>query len=97
MAGIVDTIRGRRSVRTFDARPITPEDRAYVEHVIQSIKNPFGVPVEFQLLDAAEHGLKSPVIVGAHEYRSGALAPSCSRRRSPARRLSRPWRSAQAR
>lgn len=68
MAGIVDTIRGRRSVRTFENKPLTPEDRAYVDQVIQSIQTPFGVPVEFRLLDVAKHGLKSPVIVGAHEY-----------------------------
>ena len=68
MSGIVDTIQGRRSVRTFENKPMTPEDRAYVEGVIQSIETPFGAPVEFRLLDAAEHGLKSPVIVGAHEY-----------------------------
>jgi nitroreductase len=68
MSGIVDTIQGRRSVRTFENKPLTPEDRAYVEGVIQSIETPFGAPVEFRLLDAAEHGLKSPVIVGVHEY-----------------------------
>ena len=68
MSGIVETIRGRRSVRTFDARPLATEDRAFVERAIRNIETPFGVPVEFRLLDAAEHGLKSPVIVGAHEY-----------------------------
>ncbi|MBR3317311.1 MAG: hypothetical protein IKG21_05780 [Atopobiaceae bacterium] len=68
MPRIVDTIRGRRSVRTFEDQPLAPEDRAYVERVIQSIETPFGTPVEFRLLDAAEHGLKSPVVVGAHDY-----------------------------
>ena len=68
MAGIVKTIQDRRSVRTFEDRPLSSDDRTYVEHVIQDIETPFGVPVEFRLLDVAEHGLKSPVIVGAHEY-----------------------------
>ena len=68
MSGIVETIRGRRSVRTFDARPLATEDRAFVERAIRNIETPFGVPVEFRLLDATAHGLKSPVIVGAHEY-----------------------------
>lgn len=68
MAGIVSTIQGRRSVRTFKDQPLTPEDRAYVQHVIGDIQAPFGVPVEFRLLDVATHGLKSPVVVNAHEY-----------------------------
>ncbi len=68
MGRIVDVIQSRRSVRTFENRSLTSEDRAYVEQVIQSIETPFGVPVGFRLLDAAEHGLKSPVIVGACDY-----------------------------
>lgn len=68
MAGIVDIIKNRRSVRTFEDRTLAPEDRTFIEQVIQSIETPFGVPVEFRLLDAATHNLKSPVIVGAHDY-----------------------------
>lgn len=68
MARIVDTIKGRRSVRTFEDRPLTPDDRTFVEQTIQGIETPFGVPVEFRLLDAADHGLKSPVIVDARDY-----------------------------
>lgn len=68
MEGIVETIKGRQSVRTFEDRPLMPEDRTYVESVIGSIETPFGVPVEFRLLSVAEHGLKSPVVVGAHDY-----------------------------
>ncbi len=68
MAGIIDVIQSRRSVRTFEDRPLNPEDRAYIEQLIQSIETPFGVPVEFRLLGATEHGLKSPVIIGAHDY-----------------------------
>ena len=122
MVRIVDVIQSRRSVRTFENRPLTPDDRAYVEQIIRSIETPFGAPVEFRLLDAAAHGLRSPVIVGAHEYvaakvervqelsslwaspsrhsvsarQSEELAPSCSRHRSLASRLRKPWRSAQA-
>ena len=68
MARIVDTIQGRRSVRTLEDRPLAPDDRAFVEQTIQDIKTPFGAPVEFRLLDAAAHGLKSPVIVDARDY-----------------------------
>ena len=68
MAGIVDVIQSRRSVRTFKDQSLTSDDQTYVEHVIQSLETPFGAPVEFRFLDAVAHGLKSPVIIGAHKY-----------------------------
>ena len=68
MASIAQTIRSRTSVRTFDGNPLTPQDRADLEGFLSHVETPFGVPVEFRMLDVAEHGLKSPVIVGAHTY-----------------------------
>lgn len=63
-----DMIRKRKSVRTFDGKPLKNEDRLALEQYIKSQTNPFGVPVEFRLLDAKEYGLSSPVIVGADLY-----------------------------
>ncbi|MFN2937426.1 nitroreductase family protein [Lachnospiraceae bacterium YH-ros2226] len=61
-------IRKRKSVRTFDGKPLKNEDRLALEEYIKSQTNPFGVPVEFRLLDAKEYGLSSPVIVGTDLY-----------------------------
>ena len=44
------------------------ERRAALETFVQTLENPFGVPVEFRLLDAKEHGLSSSVIAGAETY-----------------------------
>lgn len=63
-----ELIRMRRSVRTFDGVRLTDGDRAFLEESVSSLTDPWGVPVEFRLLDAKEHGLSSPVIVGAQEY-----------------------------
>ena len=63
-----DMIRKRKSVRTFDGKPLKNENRLALEQYIKSQTNPFGVPVEFCLLDAKEYGLSSPVIVGADLY-----------------------------
>lgn len=63
-----DMIRKRKSVRTFDGKTLKNEDRLALEQYIQSQTNPFGVPVEFRLLDAKEYGLSSPVIVGTDLY-----------------------------
>ena len=65
---ITDLIRQRKSVRTFDGRPLGIDDRSALENYTTSLTNPFSVPITFRLLDAKEHGLSSPVIVGADTY-----------------------------
>jgi len=63
-----ELMRHRKSVRTFDGRPLTDGDRRSLEEAVSALGNPFGVPVTFRLLNAKENGLTSPVIVGAEEY-----------------------------
>lgn len=63
-----EAIRSRKSVRTFDERPLSPEDRRRLEEYAAALHNPFGIPVEFRFLDAKENNLSSPVIVGADLY-----------------------------
>lgn len=74
MSELLKTIRGRKSVRTFDGRPVSAEDRERLEKYIGAITNPFGVPVRFTLLDAGEHGLSSPVLSGETLYVAGMVA-----------------------
>ncbi len=63
-----DMIRKRRSVRTFTGEPLKIEDRTELEEFVQAPTNPFGVPVDFRLLDVGKYGLSSPVIIGADVY-----------------------------
>ena len=63
-----EAIRHRKSVRSFDGRPLKDGERAAMEQYIQSVSNPFDVPVEFRMLDAKAYGLSSPVVVGAGQY-----------------------------
>lgn len=63
-----DMIKQRKSVRTFDGKPLSDADRKSLESFVSSIDNPFGVPVEFRLLEAKENNLSSPVIVGESAY-----------------------------
>ena len=65
---IKDIIRKRRSVRTYSTEPVRVEDIKKIEDYIQTIDDPFGVPIEYRFLDAKEHGLSSPVIVGEGMY-----------------------------
>lgn len=63
-----EMIKQRRSVRTFDGKTLSNENRKNLEEYVRSLTNPFDVPVEFRLLDAKEYQLSSPVIVGEHTY-----------------------------
>lgn len=68
MASVMELIESRRSVRSFDGRELEPEDLAALKEFMGRLRNPFDVAVEFRLLDAEEHGLKSPVIVGERTF-----------------------------
>ena len=68
MQSVKEVIKARQSVRTFDGKGVSEQDRQKLESYVQSLRNPFGVGVTFKFLNAKEHNLTSPVIVGADEY-----------------------------
>lgn len=45
-----ETIEKRRSVRTYDGRPLAEEHKAKLMECAESLSNPFGVPVTVRLL-----------------------------------------------
>ena len=65
MDNIANLMRGRRSVRTYEVRPLSPEDLEKLSSFMERIENPYGIPVEFKLLDGKTRKLKCPVISGA--------------------------------
>ncbi len=73
MTELLKLIRGRKSVRSFDGKPVRAEDREKIEQYLPTITNPFGIPVRFVLLDAKEHGLSSPVLSGETLYAAGKV------------------------
>ena len=73
MNDIAELIRTRRSVRTFDGQALSDVHRQKIDEFIKDIPNPFGIPVEFVLLDAKEHGLASPVLSGERMYVAGMV------------------------
>ncbi len=68
---LAESIKSRKSVRSFSGKPLRPEDREKIEEFLSGIENPFDVPVRFVLLDAREQGLSSPVITGETLYAAG--------------------------
>ena len=73
MSELLEIIKGRKSVRSFDEQPLSAEDRSRLERYMETIVNPFGVPVRFVLLDAKENGLSSPVLTGESLYVAGKV------------------------
>ncbi len=73
MNDLMEIIKGRKSIRTFDGSTLSDMHRQILEDYIKDIPNPFGIPVEFVLLDAKEHGLSSPVLSGEKLYVAGKV------------------------
>lgn len=73
MDNIEKLIRARRSVRTFDECPVDTDTRRQLAAFAAQVKNPYGLPIEFRLLDAEEYKLSSPVVSGGSLYIGGKM------------------------
>ncbi|MBR6050511.1 MAG: nitroreductase [Clostridia bacterium] len=70
---ILDTIKNRRSVRTFEGIALRSDDAQKIIGFAEKVENPYDIPIEWKLLDAKKHGLSSPVIVGTDTYIAGKM------------------------
>lgn len=70
----IETIKNRKSVRTYEEKPIASDKKEALENDIANIENPFNVPVALKLLDGKQDHLSSPVIVGADTWLGGKVA-----------------------
>ena len=73
MSDLMEIIKGRKSVRSFDGRPLSAEDKEELTQYAAGITNPFDIPVEFVFLDAKKYGLSSPVLTGDTFYVAGKV------------------------
>lgn len=70
---MLNVIRTRRSVRTFDGRSLRAEDAEKILTCAEAADNPYAIPIEWRLLDARESGLSSQVIVGTDAFIAGKM------------------------
>lgn len=70
---VLEAIKTRRSVRSFDENALRPEDAQKIIEFAEKLENPYDLPITWRLLDAKKHGLSSPVIVGTDCYIAGKL------------------------
>jgi len=68
MHNIDALVRGRRSVRTFEESPISQQELDQLFAFLAETTNPYGLPVEFKLLDGTKQKLNCPVAVGTDLY-----------------------------
>jgi len=68
MRNIEALVRARRSVRTFKERTIEKEVMDKLRAYLSEIDNPYGLSVEFHLLDGKARKLSCPVVVGTDLY-----------------------------
>lgn len=70
----LELIRSRRSVRTFDGRALSEEDREKILIYARKTENPYDIPMEWYMLSQERHHLSTPVIVGADTYIAGKIS-----------------------
>lgn len=73
MNDLMEIIKGRKSVRTYNGEPLSEVHRNLLEEYARSITDPFDIPVEFVFMDAKELGLSSPVLSGETFYVAGKV------------------------
>ena len=64
MDHIETLVRERRSVRTFDGQELSAEDKEKLCAYMETIDNPYGLPVKFKLLEK----MGCPVVIGTDLY-----------------------------
>lgn len=70
---LFDLVKQRRSVRSFDGRPLTTEDREKIEAFIKTIDDPFDKKIDWTFLSQSENRLSVPVITGCDTYIAGKM------------------------
>ena len=70
---VLELIKDRRSVRTFDGTGLRAQDAQSILEYAKTADNPYGIEIEWKLLDAGKDGLSSPVIVGTETFIAGKM------------------------
>ena len=52
MVKMMETIRRRRSVRTFDGNVLRDEDRKKILEFAEKVENPYDLPITWKILEA---------------------------------------------
>lgn len=70
---IAETIKERRSVRTFDGRIVEPKVLQDILEYARKAENPYGQVIEWKILSSKNDGVSSAVIVGTDTFIAGKM------------------------
>lgn len=73
MNNLTETVMARKSVRTFDGKPLSEEHLSDIEKTIEDIPSLFDIPVELKILKADQYGLSTLVTSGEQYYAVGVV------------------------
>lgn len=73
MKNIIEHIKARRSVRTYDKRVLDERVKGQLLDFMKTIDNPYEIPVECKFLEGKENGLNCPVMTGTDLYVGGKI------------------------
>ena len=73
LSEVTELIKQRRSVRTYDVRPLDEVRKEQLLSYANRIQNPFNIPIIFKFLDAKRDNLTCPVVVGTDLYVGGKI------------------------
>ncbi|MBR3295854.1 MAG: nitroreductase [Clostridia bacterium] len=73
MQSITESIKKRRSVRTFDGKEPDNELIEHIEDICRDSRNPFGISIRYVLIEKERYGVGSPVISGEKLYIAGIV------------------------
>jgi len=69
----IELIQHRKSVRTFSGEAFRAQDKEKLDAFAKEIENPYGLKIEYRILDAKQYGLSSPVLTGEDTYIGGKI------------------------
>ncbi|MCR5088042.1 MAG: nitroreductase family protein [Oscillospiraceae bacterium] len=69
----MEVVRNRRSVRSFAHVPLAETELKEILRSAETAETPYGLPIEWRILDAKTQGLSSPVISGTDCYIAGKM------------------------
>ena len=70
---LMETVRGRRSVRSFDGRSVPEEQLRELLRFAESAETPYGQEITWRVLDAKAQRLSCPVITGTNTFIAGKM------------------------
>jgi nitroreductase len=74
MGSFLDLVKSRRSVRTFDGRPVDADLLKQLKDYGETLSNPYNIPITLGFFAAKDYDLSSPVLSGAETYVTAKVA-----------------------